>query len=64
MASRPNLADIPSTADGSSRLQKTLLDAGVVIAFFNQHADAGTRPDYGDRQLAACHGQWDSYDLD
>jgi hypothetical protein len=46
-----------------SHLQKTLLDAGVTIAFFNQHRDAADRPDYADRQLAACHGDWDSYDL-
>ena len=25
---------------------------------------AAERSDYADRQLAACHGDWDSYDLD
>ena len=47
-----------------SRLQKTLLEAGVAIAFFNQHREAAGRSDYADRQLAACHGDWDRYDLD
>ncbi len=46
-----------------SRLQRTLLDAGAAIAFFNQHQAGRERRDYADRQLAACHGEWDSYDL-
>jgi len=46
-----------------SRLQKTVLDAGLSIAFFNQHRNVAERSDYGDRQLAACHGEWDNYDL-
>ena len=47
----------------TGQLQKTLLDAGASIAFFNQHLDAAGRADYADKQLAACHGEWDSYDL-
>jgi hypothetical protein len=46
-----------------SRLQRTLLDAGAAIAFFNPHRQAQERPEYAERQLAACHGDWDSYDL-
>jgi len=45
-------------------LQQSLLDAGVAIAFFNQHRQAADRRDYAERQLAVCHGEWDSYDLD
>ena len=48
----------------ASRLQRTLLEAGMSIAFFNRHLDAAGRTDYADRQLAACHGEWDSYNLD
>jgi hypothetical protein len=44
-------------------LQRTLLADGVGIAFFNQHRTAHERADYADRQLAACHGEWDSFDL-
>jgi hypothetical protein len=47
----------------TSRLQRTLLGAGAAIAFFNQHRTAPARADYADRQLAAAHGEWDSYDL-
>jgi hypothetical protein len=47
-----------------SRLQHTLLSAGASIAFFNQHRDAGGHSGYAQRQLAACHGEWDGYDLD
>jgi len=47
-----------------SCLQGTLLETGGAIAFFNQHREAADRSDYADRQLAACHGDWDSYDLD
>ncbi len=45
------------------RLQNTLLQAGAAIAFFNQHSNADEHPRYADRQLAACHGEWDSYDV-
>lgn len=54
----------PVSSLNVGRLQRTLLDAGASIAFFNQHRAAGERSDYADRQLAACHGKWDSYDLD
>jgi len=45
-------------------LQQTLLGSGADIAFFNEHRRAAEHPSYGDRQLAACHGEWDRYDLD
>lgn len=46
------------------KLQQTLLNAGASIAFFNQHNAEREHPYYTDRQLAACRGEWDSYNLD
>lgn len=46
-----------------AQLQTRLLADGAAIAFFNQHRGAHEDPRYADRQLAVCHGDWDSYDL-
>jgi hypothetical protein len=54
----------PLNALDVTRLQKTLLEAGAAIAFFNQHRAFSGRADEAERQLAACHGQWDSYNTD
>ncbi len=54
---------VAANAIDVSKLQRTLLDAGASIAFFNQHRRGPEMPDYAELQLAACHGEWDSYDL-
>ena len=45
-----------------STLQRGLLNAGASIAFFNQHQDLRDDPAGRRIQLAACHGELDSYD--
>jgi len=48
----------------TAHLQQTLLAAGASIAFFNQHRQAADDPRRPDRELAACHGEHDSYDME
>lgn len=48
----------------TARLQKTLMDTGVSIAFFNQHLTLSKNSNYAGRQLAACYGEWDSYNIE
>lgn len=47
----------------ATRLQRTLLKSGASIAFFNQHRELRDHPERAERELAACHGEWDSYDF-
>ncbi len=52
----------PPNALDVSTLQRTLLDAGALIAFFNQHREMANHPKRADRELAACHDEHDSFD--
>jgi hypothetical protein len=49
-----------ATAQGMGR-KETIVGEPMVDEFL---VSAAERSDYADRQLAACHGDWDSYDLD
>jgi len=44
-------------------LQRTLLDAGSAIAFFNPGGERDRPRGSMNEQLAACHGELDAYDL-